>query len=558
MPDTTTTNFGFTKPEIGASRDTWGNKLNANFDSIDTQINNIKERIPSDDLVYIHGTFPRIQFRDEGEAPNERDWLFTLANGDGSFYPTNDDNSAEGPFFSFHRSGTLETGNSVVRRSTGDGRYVRPDVGNTYSATQTFTVANITTGRISTLNGSLNANNQAMTNVNIDSGNIDGTIIGVNSRQSGFFSNLDSQTGHIDTWNGPTDFNNQVLTGINIDAGFIDNVDIGQNVRRLANFTGVKINSGSAFLPALAFNDENTMGMYRIGAGRTGFAVGSSAKFEINSAELVLYNANLNMNGGTIGGGALNGMTIENSPIGVTTQNVGFFTSLQATGTIVGDHYQARDTSTQMRSSGGHDIIRLQDAPTFRNYHADGNNRGVLSVLSNGVLSHYRSNAVTSSVLISGRSDVGGSSETVFRVDCDGDVRNGTGVYSAFSDERLKSGIVDAGRQTEDILRMRWRNYTHIATQQQHLGLVAQELELTSPNLVEEDDLEIGPERYKSVKYSLVFMKGMKALQETIQDLKEVKDNMAGLDQRIAISLQNQTEILNSLAERIAALEAAS
>ena len=107
----------------------------------------------------------------------------------------------------------------------------------------------------------------------------------------------------------------------------------------------------------------------------------------------------------------------------------------------------------------------------------------------------------------------------------DGDVENVNNSYGAISDERVKSNIVDASSQIDDIMAVQVRSYTLNETGETHIGVVAQELEASGMSgLVQEDE-----EGMKSVKYSILYMKAIKALQEAVTRIETLEAEVAAL-----------------------------
>jgi len=128
-----------------------------------------------------------------------------------------------------------------------------------------------------------------------------------------------------------------------------------------------------------------------------------------------------------------------------------------------------------------------------------------------------------------------GDGTTVFLVRGDGDCENTNNSYGAISDIKLKENIVDAGSQWNDLRALQIRKYnfkseTGYGTHTQ-IGLVAQEVELVSPGLVSEspdrDDEgnDLGTVT-KSVNYSVLYMKAVKALQEAMERIETLEQRL--------------------------------
>ena len=117
----------------------------------------------------------------------------------------------------------------------------------------------------------------------------------------------------------------------------------------------------------------------------------------------------------------------------------------------------------------------------------------------------------------------------------DGDLKNTNNSYGSLSDVTLKQDIVDASSQWDDIkaIKVRKFRFKDNPTGDLHIGVVAQELETVSPKLVTEvaissDDLT-STETVKSVKYSVLYMKAIKALQETMTRIETLETEVAAL-----------------------------
>ena len=123
-----------------------------------------------------------------------------------------------------------------------------------------------------------------------------------------------------------------------------------------------------------------------------------------------------------------------------------------------------------------------------------------------------------------------------FRVNSNGNVQNVNNSYGAISDVNLKENIEDASSQWDDIKAVKVRKFSWKSDKKDKadmLGVIAQELETAGmgglvnehPDTVQKEDgsYEQTGTSHKSVKYSILYMKAIKALQETMTKVEKLE-----------------------------------
>jgi len=204
--------------------------------------------------------------------------------------------------------------------------------------------------------------------------------------------------------------------------------------------------------------------------------------------------------------------------------------------------FATNDTERARITSGGALLVGTTNAGSTKVTFNNGNNvsgdQNLVTFLgancNNTVSYHYIS--------------VTGGSDKLYILG-NGNVQNVNNSYGALSDIKTKQDVVDAGSQWEDIKKLRIRKFRFKSdpTGPLQIGVVAQEAELVSPGLIDEstefEQVEVTDEEgnvtterqatgetIKAVKYSVLYMKAVKALQEAMERIETLEAKVAALE----------------------------
>jgi hypothetical protein len=306
--------------------------------------------------------------------------------------------------------------------------------------------------------------------------------------------------------------------------------------------TGISGVDGSASAPAVTGTDSNTG--INFGSDTVNINTGGSTRATVDSAGRFLIGTT------TEGDGLADNLTIaDSSNCGLTIRagssslsSIFFADGTGAAGYVGQQVYNHSDNSLKWIVNGSEKARISNSGDLFVGVTSEPGQGSAGAQISSTSYSVVARQTSASAVFRAFGSD------GEFRSLGNGNAQNTNNSYAGTSDRELKENEVDANSQWDDIKALQIKNYNFKTSPDvKHLGVIAQDLEASGMNgLVENnpdevytaDDVlpegkkigDVKEKGYKSVKYSILYMKSVKALQEAIAKIEVLETKVAALE----------------------------
>ena len=519
MADTTTTTYGLVKPEVGASEDTWGTKINTNLDNVD---NLLDGTTPVTGIDINSGSIDGTPIG----AASASTVVATSMSVDNITIDGNEIDVSSGDL-------TLDVAGDIILDADGGDVEIK-DGGNTRGKliceTDGFTIRSMLNdgdlrikgvdggAEITALTLDMSASGRATFNNNV-------VVTDNNSLVAGSGDDLqityDGSNGEIDVSSGnlTVDVSGEII--LDSDAEAI-------RLRHNGGDIGMFQLTGNNLIIRSMVSDEDM-----IFKGNDGGSVIDALTLDMSDAGHAKFNSSVSLEDNAklnIGTGADLQIYHNGSDSIILDQGVG-------------DLYIRGSNDIRLQSATGSDTYaHFQESGFVKLYH---NNSAKFETTSGGI--SVTGDAYVSSgnigydngnrVMFNNNShidfEINGGTEV--RIESDGDLHvegNVIAYSTTISDERLKKDIVKIDNALDKVSQLNGYTFEYLADGKKSAGVIAQEVEKVMPSAITESTLplkmgEDDKTEYKTVQYDQLHGLMIEAIKELKAEIEELRSEVS-------------------------------